>query len=72
MIILTPAQAVALAQVAGDARGPLHLHQVVEDPDVLITWGGAKEPRVLLRPDGAIEPIAVRGARRAAERAHPE
>jgi len=59
-IILTPAQAAALALIADDVRETLQLHQVGEDPDVLIGWGGAAGPRMLLRADGAMEPIADR------------
>jgi len=69
-IILTPTQAAALGQIAGDARGVLQLHQVGEDPDVLITWAGATEPQLLLRADGTLEAIADK-ASRAAERARP-
>ncbi|MBS1885978.1 MAG: hypothetical protein JSU06_02210 [Actinobacteria bacterium] len=56
-ITLTPAQAVALGPIADEARNPLRLHQIGEDPDVLITWGETGEPRLLLRADGAAEPI---------------
>lgn len=70
-IILTPAQAVALAGIVGDAQDSLQLHQVGEDPDVLITWGGVARPRLLVRPDGTTEPIARR-YRPDAERARHE
>lgn len=63
-IILTPAQAVALARIAGDAEGPLRLHQVGEDPDLLVAWDAAAEPRLLVRADGTSEPIAGRTGRR--------
>lgn len=59
-INLTPEQALALARIAGDAGDPLRLHQIGEDPDVLITWGAAAGPRLLLRADGTTEPIAGR------------
>jgi hypothetical protein len=70
-IILTPAQAVALAGIVGDAQGPLQLHQVGEDPDILITWGGVARPRLLMRPDGTTEPVADRHGSDAG-RARPE
>lgn len=59
-IILTPAQAAALARIADDVQETLQLHQVGEDPDVLIGWSGAAGPRMLLRADGAMEQIAER------------
>jgi hypothetical protein len=70
-IILTPAQAVALAGIVGDAQGPLQLHQVGEDPDILITWGEAARPRLPMRPDGTTDPIAD-SSRPDAGRARPE
>lgn len=69
-IILTPAQAAALARIADDVQETLQLHQVGEDPDVLIGWSGAARPRMLLRADGAVEPIAER-ERRADGQARP-
>jgi hypothetical protein len=56
-ITLTPAQAAALARIAGDDQVSLRLHQIGEDPDVLVTWCGATEPRLLLRPDGGTDPL---------------
>lgn len=61
--ILTPAQATALARIADDAKATLQLHQVGEDPDVLVSWGGVARPRILLRADGVMEPIADRARR---------
>lgn len=59
-ITLTPAQAASLARIAVEYEGPLQLHQVGEDPDVLVTTSGRRQPNVLLRPDGEIEPIRER------------
>jgi hypothetical protein len=70
-ITVTPGQALALAQIARDAEDPLRLHQVGEDPDLLISWGGAAEPRLLLRAHGATEPIADR-SRHDPGRARPD
>lgn len=63
-IILTPAQALALGRIAEGGQASLQLHQVGDDPDLLITWGGATEPALLLRADGTTEPIAGRAAGR--------
>lgn len=60
MSIINPAQAVALSGIVGDAQGPLRLHQVGEDPDILITWGGVARPRLPMRPHGTTEPVADR------------
>lgn len=59
-ITLTPAQAAALARIAAEHDSQLQLHQVGEDPDVLVTTSGPGQPDLLLRPDGAVEPVKVR------------
>lgn len=69
--ILTPAQAVTLSGIVGDAQGSLQLHQVGEGPDVLITWGGGARPRLPMRMDRTTEPAADRHSTDAG-RARPE
>ncbi|HKZ15342.1 MAG TPA: hypothetical protein VJL81_16010 [Solirubrobacterales bacterium] len=51
-IILTPAQAAALAKVAGENPSSLQLHQIGEDPDLFVTFAGQKEPALRIRDDG--------------------
>lgn len=54
-IVLTPAQAASLARIAAEHDSPLlQLHQVGEDPDLLVTTSGQGEPDLMVRADGTV------------------
>jgi hypothetical protein len=56
-IVLTPAQAAALASVAAENPSSLQLHQIGEDPDLFVTFAGQTEPTVRIRPDGVTDSL---------------
>ena len=56
-IVLTPAQAAALARVAAENPLALQLHQIGEDPELFITFAGQKEPTMRIRDDGTTESL---------------
>ncbi|MBS1878910.1 MAG: hypothetical protein JST31_05315 [Actinobacteria bacterium] len=56
-IVLTSAQAAALASIAAERGGSLLLRQVGEDPDLFVATAGEGEPDLVLRPDGTRLPV---------------
>jgi hypothetical protein len=63
-IVLTSAQAAALAQVAAEARSSMQLHQIGEDPEVFVTLVGEKEPTLRIGVDGATRSLETADERR--------